>query len=65
MSKNQTLEKIVSMIAEDRDIDIASITRESTFEDLGLDSWTQLNLSWSLKSNSNRHRGQRRPKNDR
>ena len=44
MSKNQTLEKIVSMIAEDRDIDIASITRESTFEDLGLDSLDTVEL---------------------
>jgi acyl carrier protein len=44
MSKNQTLEKIVSMIAEDRDIDIATITRESTFEDLGLDSLDTVEL---------------------
>lgn len=32
------------MIAEDRDIDIASITRESTFEDLGLDSLDTVEL---------------------
>jgi len=38
MASNQTLEKIAALISEDREIDIDSITRETTFEELGLDS---------------------------
>jgi acyl carrier protein len=44
MEKSQTLEKIAALIAEDRDIDIASIRRETTFEELGLDSLDTVEL---------------------
>jgi len=44
MASNQTLEKIAALISEDREIDIDSITRETTFEELGLDSLDTVEL---------------------
>lgn len=44
MEKSKTLEKIAALIVEDRDIDIASIGRETTFEELGLDSLDTVEL---------------------
>ena len=44
MASNQTLEKIAALISEDREIDIDSITRETTLEELGLDSLDTVEL---------------------
>jgi len=44
IASNQTLEKIAALISEDREIDIDSITRETTFEELGLDSLDTVEL---------------------
>jgi len=43
MEKN-TFARVAEMIAENRDIDVAAITRETTFEDLGLDSLDTVEL---------------------
>lgn len=39
-----TLEKVSEIIAEAKDLDMADITAESTFEDLGLDSLDTVDL---------------------
>lgn len=38
MASQATFEKVAAMIAESREVDLADIKKDTTFEDLGLDS---------------------------
>jgi acyl carrier protein len=46
---NNTVEKIIKILVEYRDFDAATVTRDTTFSDLGLDSLDIVDLVMKLE----------------